>query len=98
MGLKKYAAKLDDYFTRLKRGKAGKIKPDHVEKVIAKLRAKAERLQLEIKEATKESKKARLERKVLIANEQIRRAQLLLKEIDSTAKPAAGVDTKTPDT
>lgn len=93
MGLKKYADKLDDYFERLTQGKAEKIKPGHVEKVITKLRAKKLQLQSEIERTTKDSKKARLERKVLIANEHIKRAEMLLKEIDTSAKPDTEVDT-----
>ena len=45
MGLKKYAGKLDEYYQRLTQGKVEKIKPSHVEKVLAKLRPK--KVQLE---------------------------------------------------
>lgn len=89
MGLKKYADKLDDYLARLTQGKAEKIKPSHVEKVIAKLRARKLQLQDEIGKTTKDPKKARLERKILIANEHVKRAEMLLKEIDTSAKPDA---------
>jgi uncharacterized protein YlxW (UPF0749 family) len=93
MGLKKYAGKLDEYYQRLTQGKVEKIKPSHVEKVLAKLRAKKVQLEEEIKTTAKESKKARLERKVLIAKEHIKRAELLLEEIDTPAKPAAKTET-----
>jgi uncharacterized protein YlxW (UPF0749 family) len=95
MGLKKYADKLDDYFGRLAHGKAEKIKPSHVEKVIRKLQAKQEQLQAEIEATTKESKKARLERKFQFAKEHIKRAELLLKNIDPSAKTEAAADTPT---
>ena len=87
MGLKKYTDKLDEYFERRSQGKVGKIKPSHVEKVITKLQAKKQQLQGELENATKASKKARLERKLLIANEHIRRAEMLIREIDTSAKP-----------
>ena len=92
MGLKKYADKLDDYFERLTQGKVEKIKPSHVEKVISKLQAKKQQLQQEIEKTVKDSKKARLERKVLIANEHIKRAEMLFKEIDPQAKCVAEVE------
>lgn len=92
MGLKKYADKLDDYFSRLTLGKAKKIKASHVETVIRKLKAKKQQLQDEIERTVKESRKSRLERKVLIANEHIKRAEMLLSEIDSPADPGPKVD------
>jgi len=82
MGLKKYASKIDDYFERLTQGKVEKIKASHVEKVIKKLQTKQEQLRDEIEKTTKDSKRARLERKVLFAIEHIKRAEMLLKEID----------------
>jgi len=81
MGLKNYSDKLDDYYERLAQGKTKKIKPSHVEQVLAKLKAKKTQLQAEIAKATKPSKKMRLERKLLIAKEHIKRAELLLDEI-----------------
>ncbi|SLN68734.1 hypothetical protein PEL8287_03831 [Roseovarius litorisediminis] len=81
MGLKKYAEKLDDYFERLKQGKAEKIEATHVEKVIRKLNAKKQQLLDEIQTTTKESKKARLEQKLLFAAEHIKRAEMLLEQI-----------------
>ena len=38
MGMKKLAAKVDDYNDRLESGKASKIKPGHVRKVLEKHR------------------------------------------------------------
>jgi uncharacterized protein YlxW (UPF0749 family) len=89
MGLKKYAAKLDDYFERLKEGKAEKIKKSHVDKVIRKLEAKKLQLAEEIEETSKESKKARLERKMLIAGEHLKRAEMLLNTLQPPAKENA---------
>ena len=101
MGLKKYADKLDDYFESLKQGKAEKIKASHVDKVIRKLQAKEVQLLDEIGQATKDTKKARLERKVVIAREHIRRAELLLEKIDKsgnrTAQEPADLHDQQPD-
>ena len=82
MGLEKITEKLDKYFGRLERGKAAKIKPSHVRKVIAKLRAKQELLKNEHQEAEKPSKKNRVENKLSTVREQIKRAEWLLGKID----------------
>jgi uncharacterized protein YlxW (UPF0749 family) len=92
MGLKTYADKLDDCFERPTLGKVEKIQPSHLEKVTTKLQAKKQQRPSEIEKTTKDSKKARLERKVLFANEHIKRAEMLLTEINSSAEAAAGVD------
>ena len=89
MGLKKYADKLDDYFERLTQGKAEKIRASHVDKVIKKLQAKEMQLLDEIGQVTKDTKKARLEHKVVIAREHIRRARLLLEKIDRSGSRTA---------
>lgn len=81
MGLKKLAEKVDDYNTRLESGKARKIKPDHVEKVLKKLRVKAAELEVEITAASSAEKKARLEGKLAIARTHIARAEWLLDEL-----------------
>ncbi|MGA9253485.1 MAG: hypothetical protein WBV78_20960 [Roseobacter sp.] len=81
MGLTKIGEKLDKYFGRLDDGKAVKIKPAHVEKVIAKLRAKQSILQQEIDTATKPSQKERLKRKLSVAEDQIERAEWLMEKI-----------------
>ncbi len=73
--------KLDKYFKRLKKGKAQKIKPSHVEKVIEKLSNKEEMLLAEIADTQKENKIERLERKRVFLREQTERARWLLKEI-----------------
>jgi hypothetical protein len=81
MGLKKLAAKVARYNERLDKGQASKIKPDHVEKVARKLRAKESELSAEIAKASDPDKKARLEHKRMIALEQIARAEFLLGEM-----------------
>ena len=82
MGLKALAEKLVDYQHRLDHGKASKIKPSHVRKVLAKLQAKAVALEADIATAKTEEKKGRLRKKLTIAQDQIERAQWLLQEID----------------
>jgi hypothetical protein len=81
MGLKKLAAKVAQYNERLESGKASKIKPSHVRRVLEKLRAKESSLEAEIAAAGDEER-ARLERKLEIAREQISRAEWLLAEVD----------------
>lgn len=81
MGLKKLAAKVEDYNARLESGKASKIKPRHVEKVLEKLRLKAAELETEIATTPSADKKARLEGKLAIARTHITRAEWLLKEL-----------------
>ena len=81
MGLKKLAAKVEDYNARLEIGKASKIKPSHVEAVLQKLRAKAIELEAEIAKAPSADKKARLEGKLAIAQTHIERAEWLLEEL-----------------
>ena len=71
MELEKSTEKLDKYYKRLKKGKAEKIKPAHVEKVIGKLHAKEGMLRTELAETTKESKKTRLKRKIALVKEQL---------------------------
>jgi len=73
--------KLDQYYARLSGGKAEQIKSTHVEKVIRKLKAKEEILQTELAETSKQSKKDRIKRKITTINEQIERAEWLLKTI-----------------
>jgi hypothetical protein len=84
MGVKKLAAKVAEYYERLEQGKASKIKPNHVEQVLKKLRAKEAELQAEIETVDSDDKKARLERKLGIAQEHIARAEYLLTELSSS--------------
>ena len=81
MGLKKLAAKVADYNDRLDSGKASKIKPGHVRKVLEKLHKKESSLIDELAEAENDKAKARLERKLEIAREHIARAEWLLGQI-----------------
>ncbi len=81
MGLKKLTAKVEDYNARLESGKASKIKPSHVEKVLQKLREKAADLEAEITTTPSADKKARLEGKLAIAHTHIARAEWLLEEL-----------------
>ena len=81
MGIKKCSEKLNEYFERLDNKKADRIKKSHVEKVIRKLEAKRDQLTADRDSASKPSKKERLQSKINVANEQIERANWLLKEI-----------------
>lgn len=81
MAILKYVEKLDKYYARLDSGKARKIKPDHVLKVIKKLEAKENALVKDEKQAVKDTKRARLQRKQLVVQEQVKRAKWLLKQI-----------------
>ena len=81
MGLKKLAAKVADYNARLESGKAGKIKPDHVKKVLEKLRKKSAELETEIASAPSDDARERLEKKLSVARAQIERAEWLLTEV-----------------
>lgn len=81
MGLKKLAAKVAEYNDRLAHGKTAKINPDHVEKVLNKLRAKEAQLGRELGETTDPAKKTRIERKRGIARQHVERAEWLLREI-----------------
>lgn len=82
MGLESATEKLDKYFRRLEKGKAQKIKPDHVEKILRKLDAKAASLRAEIAESDKPDKQQRLERKLQLVGEQQERARWLQEEIN----------------
>jgi hypothetical protein len=81
MGLKKLAAKVAKYNERLESGKASKIKPDHVSRVLDKLRAKETSLKSEIADTRDDDKKTRLKRKLGITQEHITRAEYLMTEI-----------------
>jgi hypothetical protein len=78
MGLKKLAAKVANYNDRLDSGKASKIKPDHVRKVLKKLRKKEGSLSEELADARDDEAKARLERKLEVAREHIARDVLMV--------------------
>jgi uncharacterized protein YaiL (DUF2058 family) len=81
MGLENTVEKLDKYYKRLKKGKAQKIKPSHVSKVISKLETKENLLLSDLAEAGKEAKKQRLDKKLAMVRAQLDRARWLLSEI-----------------
>ena len=81
MELESAIEKLDTYFKRLKKGKAQKIKPDHVKKVLGKLEAKERHLRAELAETEKPDKKRRLKRKLELVREQKDRAHWLRDKI-----------------
>ena len=84
MAFRKTIEKLDDYYARLEAGKAKKIKPKHVYEIIAKLSAKKTKIAHELAETDKASKRERLERKLLVAEEHLRRAEWLVESIQSS--------------
>ena len=90
MNLENSIEKLDKYYKRLNKGKAQKITPSHVEKVIRKLKTKEEALLAEIGEATKDSKIKRLNRKLKLLREQQDRAVWLLDKISNHDGSAEG--------
>lgn len=81
MGLESAMEKLDKYFKRLEEGKARKIKPDHIDKVIRKLETKERHLEADLAETEKPDKKHRLTKKLALVREQKKRAQWLKTEI-----------------
>jgi len=83
MGLKKSTKRLNDYYGRLAEGKAKKIKAGDVAKVASKLTARREQIIEELKSTDNEARKESLARKLLIAEEQLKRAQWLAAELDS---------------
>jgi hypothetical protein len=83
MGLKKLAAKVAEYNERLESGKASKIEPAHVQKVLDKLRKKREGLESSIASESSADKKARLEKRLSVARIHVERAEWLMKELSS---------------
>jgi hypothetical protein len=81
MGLKKLAAKVVEYNERLENGKASKIKPGDVTKVLGKLRKKSDELEAEIAAARSPEKQDRLKQKLRVARAHVERAEWLLKEL-----------------
>lgn len=77
MGLESAVEKLDKYYGRLEQGKAQKIKPSHVDKILSKLEKKARLLQDEFDAASKPSKRDRLALKLDMVREQQARARWL---------------------
>ena len=81
MGLKKLAQKVADYQDRLDAGKARTIEPEHVEKVLDKLRRKEADLLARIATETDQDERADFDRKLRVAREHITRAEWLLAEV-----------------
>jgi hypothetical protein len=81
MGLKKLAEKVEEYQQRLKAGRAHRIEPEHVEKVLDKLRRKEADLLVRIGTEPDAEERADLERKLGVAREHIARAEWLLTEM-----------------
>jgi thioredoxin reductase len=81
MGLKKLAEKMAEYNARLEQGKVEKIEPDHVKKVLKKLKKKTADLEAEIAATGNEDKKVRLNTKLAIAREHVERAEWLLDNV-----------------
>jgi len=81
MGLKKLAAKLVEYQDRVDAGKARKIEPEHVRKVLDKLRRKEARLADDLAGASDKDVREDLERELNIARQHIARAEWLLQEV-----------------
>lgn len=95
MGLTSTVEKLDKYFRRLDEGKAQKIKPSHLDKVMAKLDAKEASLRAELAETRKPSRRERLEDKLALVGEQRQRAVWLRQRLDGMsegARPGADRD------
>ncbi|RSK37792.1 hypothetical protein EJA01_03885 [Rhodovulum iodosum] len=80
--MKKLAAKVADYKQRLEKGQTSEIKPDHVQKVLAKLEKKQVDLKARFDAETDPGERERLTGKLGIAREQIARARWLLDELD----------------
>ncbi|WP_193142185.1 MULTISPECIES: hypothetical protein [unclassified Meridianimarinicoccus] len=81
MGLKKLAGRVEAYRDRVKQGKADKIKPQHVERVLDRLRRKEADLKDKLDHAHGSRDKDRLKRKLRVARKHIERAEWLLKEV-----------------
>ncbi|RBI83993.1 hypothetical protein DRV85_13310 [Rhodosalinus halophilus] len=81
MGLKKLAEKVAEYQQRLEAGKAQRIAPEHVEKVLDKLRRKEADLLARIAAEPDAEERADLDRKLRVAREHISRAEWLLREV-----------------
>lgn len=83
MAFAKLGEKLDQHLERLRRGKAHKIRPEDIEKTIAKLEMRKAAL---LAEAEINPKKAeRIGHKIAVADEMLGRARALLSELRSAS-------------
>jgi len=77
MPLSRLIEKMNKYTERLERGKVSKIKASHVEKVIAKLEKREVSLSKQIEAEKNPENKNRLQKKLSISREQLKRARWL---------------------
>ena len=77
----KTAEKLEKYRERLSDGKAHKIKPKHVQKMIEKLKAKEADIEEDLKSVEKPEKRERLTTKLATIRHRIEEAEWLLGQI-----------------
>lgn len=98
MAHEKLAEKLGDYFARLGKGQAHKIKPENVEKVIRNLRERHAVLSEEL--AAKPDHTARITARVSATEDLLARAEWLLEQLRRDASvPLRGprIDASAPD-
>lgn len=74
--------KLAEYYERFRKGKVGKIKLKHVDRVLAKLRSKKTALKEDLQNAKKKEKRERLTSKLSIIQIQIDRGEWLRTRIE----------------
>ena len=81
MPIKETAEKLERYQERLRTGKAEKIQPEHVAKILEKLTSKETEITAELAAATKQGKRERLEHKLATVQELIEKARWLASQV-----------------
>lgn len=81
MALADHAEKLAEYRARLEAGRADRIEPAHVERVIAKLEAKRVTLGDRLAAASAPSERERLQRKLATAEALIEQAHWLREQL-----------------
>ena len=81
MKLSRSDEKLEAYKQRLDSGKTAKITPEHIAKIIKKLKAKRAKVTDELAETAKTRKKDRLKRKLKTISDQLDRARWLKDQI-----------------
>ena len=79
--MNKTEEKLQKYRERLENGKAHKIKPKHVQKMINKLKTKEADIEEDLKTVSKPEKRERLNTKLLTIRHRIEQAEWLLGQI-----------------
>ncbi len=79
--MNKTEEKLEKYRERLKDGKAHKIKPKHVQKMIDKLKAKEADITDDLTTVSKPEKRERLTKKLATIKHRIEQAEWLLGQI-----------------